>query len=116
MRTIPRDLDDAARVDGLNTWQIFWRIILPLSTPVLTVCAVFTFLWRWNNLLGPLIYLDDDRKFTVAIGLANLVTLADTPWNLTMAANLVTILPCVIVYFFVQKKLIGGIASVGLKG
>jgi multiple sugar transport system permease protein len=116
MRTIPKDLDDAARVDGLNTWQIFWRIILPLSTPVLTVCAVFTFLWRWNDLLGPLIYLDDDSKFTVALGLANLVTLADTPWNLTMAANLVTVIPTVIVYFFVQKKLIGGIASVGLKG
>ena len=116
MRTIPKDLDDAARVDGLNSWQIFWRIILPLSTPVLTVCAVFTFLWNWNNLLGPLIYLDDDSKFTVAMGLANMVTRADTPWNLTMAANLVTILPCVIVYFFVQKKLIGGIASVGLKG
>jgi len=116
MRTIPRDLDDAARVDGLNTWQIFWRIILPLSTPVLTVCAVFTFLWSWNNLLGPLIYLDSGDKFTVALGLANLVSRADTPWNLTMAANLVTILPCVIVYFFVQKRLIGGIASVGLKG
>jgi multiple sugar transport system permease protein len=116
MRTIPKDLDDAARVDGLNYWQIFWRIILPLSTPVLTVCAVFQFLASWNNLLGPLIYLDDDSKFTVALGLANLVTLADTPWNLTMAANLVTIIPTVVVYFFVQKKLIGGIASVGLKG
>lgn len=116
MRTIPKDLDDAARVDGLNAWQIFWRIILPLSTPVLTVCAVFTFLWNWNNLLGPLIYLDSDEKFTVAIGLANMVTLADTPWNLAMAANLVSILPVVIVYFFVQKRLIGGIASVGLKG
>jgi multiple sugar transport system permease protein len=116
MRTIPRDLDDAARVDGLNTWQIFWRIILPLSTPVLTVCAVFTFLWRWNDLLTPLIYLDDDSKFTVALGLANLVTRYDTPWNLTMAANLVTVVPTVLVYFFVQKRLIGGIASVGLKG
>jgi ABC-type glycerol-3-phosphate transport system permease component len=116
MRTIPKDLDDAARVDGLNTWQIFWRIVLPLSTPVLTVCAVFTFLGSWNNLLGPLIYLDSDEKFTVAIGLANLVTRADTPWNLTMAANLITIIPTVIVYFFVQKRLIGGIASVGLKG
>jgi ABC-type glycerol-3-phosphate transport system permease component len=100
----------------LNTWQIFWRIILPLSTPVLTVCAVFTFLWRWNDLLGPLIYLDDDSKFTVALGLANLVTRTDTPWNLTMAANLVTVIPTILLYFFVQKKLIGGIASVGLKG
>jgi multiple sugar transport system permease protein len=116
MRTIPRDLDDAARVDGLNTWQIFWRIILPLSTPVLTVCAVFTFLWRWNDLLGPLIYLDDQSRFTVSLGLANLVTLADTPWNITLAANLVTLVPTVLVYFFIQKKLIGGIASVGLKG
>lgn len=116
MRTIPRDLDDAARIDGLNTWQIFWRIILPLSQPVLTVCAVFTFLWSWNNLLGPLLYLDSQEKFTVALGLANLVSIADTPWNLTMAANLVSILPTVIIYFFVQKKLIGGIASVGLKG
>ncbi|HEX8861265.1 MAG TPA: carbohydrate ABC transporter permease [Actinomycetes bacterium] len=116
MRTIPRDLDDAARVDGLNNWQIFWRIILPLSTPVLTVCAVFTFLWNWNNLLGPLLYLDSDEKFTVAIGLANLVTRSDTPWNLMMAANLLSIIPPIVVYFFAQKKLIGGIASVGLKG
>jgi multiple sugar transport system permease protein len=116
MRTIPRDLDDAARVDGLNTWQIFWRIILPLSTPVLTVCAVFTFLGSWNNLLGPLLYLDSNEESTVALGLANLVTRAGTPWNLLMAANLISILPPVIVYFFVQKKLIGGIASVGLKG
>jgi multiple sugar transport system permease protein len=116
MRTIPRDLDDAARVDGLNTWQIFWRIVLPLTTPVLTVCAVFTFLWNWNDLLGPLIYLDDERKFTVAIGLANLVTSSGTPWNLTMAANLMSMIPPIIVFFFVQKKLIGGIASVGLKG
>ncbi len=115
MRTIPKDLDDAARVDGLNTWQIFWRIILPLSTPVLTVCAVFTFLASWNNLLGPLIYINSDEQFTVAIGLANLVTRQGTPYNLLMAANLVTILPPVIIYFFAQKRLIGGIASVGLK-
>jgi len=116
MRTIPRELDDAARVDGLNTWQIFWRIILPLSTPALTVCAVFTFLGSWSDLLGPLIYLDRQENFTVAIGLANLVTRADTPWNLLMAANLITMIPPIIVYFFLQKRLIGGIASVGLKG
>jgi multiple sugar transport system permease protein len=116
MRTIPRDLDDAARVDGLNTWQIFWRIILPLSTPVLTVCAVFTFLWTWNNLLGPLLYVTDEQQFTVSIGLAGLIHRSDTPWNLLMAANLLSIIPPIIVYFFVQKRLIGGIASVGLKG
>lgn len=116
MRTIPKELDDAARVDGLNTWQIFWRIILPLSTPVLTVCAIFTFLGSWNNLLGPLIYLDNNSQFTVSLGLANLVTRYGTPWNLAMAANLFSIMPTVIIYFFAQNKLIGGIASVGLKG
>ena len=116
MRTIPRDLDDAARVDGLNSWQIFWRIILPLSTPVLTVCAVFTFIWSWNDLLGPIIYLDNQQSFTLSVALANLVTRAGTPWNLLMAANLLSMIPCILVFFFVQRKLIGGIASVGLKG
>lgn len=117
MRTIPKDLDDAARMDGLNTWQIFWRIILPLSTPALTVCAVFVFIWQWANLLGPLIYLNDTSQFTVAIGLANLAQRAgNAQWNVLMAANLISIVPPVIVYFVLQRRLIGGIASVGLKG
>lgn len=117
MRTIPKDLDDAARVDGLSTWQIFWRIILPLSTPALTVCAVFVFIWTWSNLLGPLIYLNDDSQFTVAIGLANLAQRAgNAQWNVLMAANLISIIPPIVVYFVLQRRLIGGIASVGLKG
>lgn len=117
MRTIPRDLDDAARVDGLNSWQIYWRIILPLTTPVLTVCAVFVFIWTWSDLLGPLIYLNSNDQFTVPIGLANLAGRAgNSQWNVLMAANLISILPPVVVYFLLQKKLIGGIASIGLKG
>jgi len=117
MRTIPKDLDDAARVDGLSTWQIFWRIILPLSTPALTVCAVFVFIWTWGNLLGPLIYLNDNSQFTVAIGLANLAQRAgNAQWNVLMAANLISIIPPIVVYFVLQRRLIGGIASVGLKG
>jgi len=117
MRTIPKDLDDAARVDGCSYFQIFWWIILPLSTPALTVCAVFVFIGSWNDLLGPLIYLDTNSKFTIAIGLANLAQRAgNAQWNLLMAGNLISIIPPVVVYFLVQKKLIGGIASVGLKG
>lgn len=116
MRTFPRELDDAARIDGCGYWGLFWSIILPLSRPVLAVCVVFVFLGSWNDLLGPLIYLDSGSKFTVAIGLANFVSRAGTDWNLLMAANLVTMLPAVIIYFFAQDKLIGGIASVGLKG
>ena len=116
MRSFPRDLDESARIDGCNYWQIFWYIILPLSLPVLAVCAVFVFQGVWNDLLGPLIYLDSNNKFTLAIGLANMVTRSGTKWNLLMAANLITIIPMVVVYFFAQDKLIGGIASVGLKG
>lgn len=117
MRTIPKDLDDAARVDGCSYLQIFWWIILPLSTPALTVCAVFVFIGSWNDLLGPLIYLDTNSKFTIAIGLANLAQRAgNAQWNLLMAGNLLSIIPPVVVYFLVQKKLLGGIASVGLKG
>jgi multiple sugar transport system permease protein len=117
MRTIPKDLDDAARVDGMNLWQIYLWIILPLSVPVLTVCAVFVFLGSWNDLLGPLIYLDTNSKFTVAIGLANMAQRAgNSQWNLLMAGNLISIIPMIITYFLLQKQLIGGIASVGLKG
>jgi multiple sugar transport system permease protein len=116
MRTFPRELDDAARIDGCGYWGIFWHVILPLTAPVLAVCVVFVFLGSWNDLLGPLIYLDNNNSFTVAIGLANMVTRAGTDWNLLMAANLITMLPALIVYFFAQDKLIGGIASVGLKG
>jgi multiple sugar transport system permease protein len=116
MRTFPRDLDDAARIDGAGYFRIFWDIILPLSRPVLVVASVFTFLGSWSDLLGPLIYLDRNEMFTVAVGLANMVQRFGTEWNLVMAANLVAILPVLVVYYFAQDKLIGGIASVGLKG
>lgn len=117
MRTIPKELEDAARVDGLNYWQSFFYIILPLSIPAITVCVVFVFLGSWSDLLGPLLYLDTNSKFTVSIGLANMATRSgNSLWNLLMAGNLISIIPMVITYFLLQKQLIGGIASVGLKG
>jgi len=116
MRTIPRELDDAARMDGCNYFQIYWHIILPLCIPVLTVVVVFLFLGSWGDLLGPLIYLDNNKKFTVAIGLANFATRANPNNNQLMAANLIMMLPPMIIYFLAQDKLIGGISSVGLKG
>jgi ABC-type glycerol-3-phosphate transport system permease component len=116
MRTFPKDLDDAARIDGASYFRIYWDIILPLSRPVLMVVTVFVFLGVWSDLLGPLIYLNETNQFTLAVGLANFVSRAGTEWNLLMAANLITIIPVLIVYYFAQGKLIGGIASVGLKG
>jgi multiple sugar transport system permease protein len=117
MRSIPKELDEAARVDGMSYFQIYWRIILPLSVPVLTVCAVFTFIWNWNNLLGPLLYLNNNNQFTIAIGLANMFqNRANAPTNLLMAGNLLSMIPPAIVFLAIQKRLIGGIATLGLKG
>jgi multiple sugar transport system permease protein len=116
MRTIPLDLDEAARIDGAGYWTTYWRIIIPLTFPALTVVAVFTFLGSWNDFFGPLIYLTDQDDFTVALALATFVRRVGVRWNVMMAANLVAILPVLMLYFFAQNKLIGGIASVGIKG
>ena len=116
MRTFPRDLDEAAKIDGCSYFGIFRFIILPLCRPVLAVVVVFMFLSSWGDLLGPLIYLNNTDQFTIAIGLANFATRYSPNTNLLMAANLVMMIPPILVFFFAQEQLIGGIASVGLKG
>jgi multiple sugar transport system permease protein len=116
MRTFPRELDDAAKIDGCGYLQTYLFIILPLCKPVMAVVVVFMFLGAWGDLLGPLIYLNSDSQFTVAIGLANFATRAQPNNNILMAANLVMMIPPTVLYFFTQDKLIGGIASMGLKG
>lgn len=116
MRTIPKDLDEAARIDGAGYWTIYWRIILPLSAPALVVVAVFTFLGSWNDFFGPLLYLDDPELFTLALALSTEVSRRGTEWNIVMAANLIAMLPPLVVYAFSQRRLLGGIASVGIRG
>ena len=117
MTSINRELEEAAQIDGCNYLQRFLYVILPLSLPVLVVMSVYVFLSVWNDLMGPLIYLTNNYQFTVSLGLANfVVSRSRTPWNLMMAANLITMLPAVILYFFAQKRLVGGIAAIGIKG
>ena len=116
MRTLPRDLDDAARIDGANTWGILYRVILPLCKPPLTIILVFTFLWSWNEFMHPLIFLNSFELYPIQVGLAFFRGRYSVEWNLFMAATLVSIVPILVLYFFSQKQLIGGIASVGLKG
>ncbi len=121
MRSFPRDLDDAARIDGCGYFSTYWRIILPLCRPVITVLAVFTFQGVWNDFTGPLIYLNDANKFTLAIALdyfrrSAFSSVSFNTTNLVMAASLISVVPMLILYFTVQRQLIGGIASVGLKG
>ncbi len=115
-QTVPAELDEAARIDGAGYWTIYWRIIMPLTAPALVVVAVFTFLGTWNDFFGPLLYLDDPQWFTVALGLQTQLTRVGTEWNILMAGNLVAIVPPLIVYALAQKRLIGGIASVGIRG
>jgi ABC-type glycerol-3-phosphate transport system permease component len=116
MMTLPYELDEAARIDGCNTWQILYRILVPLCWPPLTIIVVYTFTGVYNDFLGPLIYLSDPTTFTLAIGLANFVGRYASQWNYLMAASLVVLLPLLVVYYFAQRHLIGGIASFGLKG
>jgi len=114
--SIPRELDDAAKIDGCNNFQIFYKIILPNSKPAIILVIVFKFIWTWNDFLAPLIYLNDASKYTLSIGLASFQGRFFTDWNLMMAASLVVMIPCLIVFFFGQKQLIEGISTTGLKG
>ncbi len=116
MMSIPFDLDEAATIDGANKLQIFWHVILPIAKPALVLVVVFTFVDVWNDFLGPLIYLNDTAKFTVALGLNFFRGARETSWELLMAAATLATLPPTIVFFLMQKQLIGGISSVGLKG
>lgn len=114
--TIPRDLDEAARMDGASTWDVFFKIILPLCVPPMVVTAVLTFLWTWNQFLDPLIYISKYDDYTIQLGLNMLKGRYNIQWNLIMAGSLIGVIPPALLYFFAQKYLIGGIASVGIKG
>jgi len=113
--TIPMELSDAAKVDGASEFFIYSRIILPLSKPALAVVALFQFIWRWNDFLGPLIYLNDESKYPISLGLEFFQTQYDVEWSLLMAASTVTILPIIILFFFTQRTFIQGISLTGIK-
>jgi len=115
--TIPRELSDAAVVDGCSEFQVFRHIILPLSRPALAVVALFSFLYTWNDFLGPLIYLNDQRMFTLSLGLQFYQSQAGgTEWHLLMAAATIVVLPIIVLFFFTQRTFIQGIAVTGMKG
>ena len=116
-RTINKELDDAAIIDGCGYFGIFRRIILPLSKPALGVVAIQTFIGTWGNFLRPLIYLSSVEKWTVSIALAAFRQMyGSTPWHLLMAASLVALLPTIIVFFVGQRFFIQGVVVTGVKG
>ncbi len=114
--TLPRELDEAAIIDGANPIQIFIYVIVPLSVPALITVAIFATLNAWNDFLGPLIYLNDSRQFTLALGLAEFTGLYTSQWHLLMAASTMVIIPVLILFFIAQRYFIEGIALTGTKG
>lgn len=115
-RTIPRELSEAARIDGCNEFRIFWQIILPLCRPALVVVGLFTFLGTWNDFLGPLIYLTDQRDFTLALALQSFQQQSRlTDWHYLMAASTLVILPIVVLFLAAQRTFVEGIALTGSK-
>jgi multiple sugar transport system permease protein len=114
--TIPLELSDAARIDGCSEWGIYQRVILPLSRPALATVGLFTFINSWNDFLGPLIYLNDERKATLSLGLQQFVSQHGAEWSLLMAASTLMTLPIILLFFFAQRTFIQGITLTGVKG
>ncbi len=115
-KTIPKDLEDAARIDGASDWTIYWRIILPLSKPALATLALFAFIGSWKDFLWPLIVTNHSDMRTVEVGIAAFSGLYQTDWPHQMAAAVLVMLPVVIVFFLAQRYFIRGITFSGLKG
>jgi multiple sugar transport system permease protein len=113
--TIPRDLDDAARIDGCSSFSVYWRIIMPLSWPAILMVVIMVFNNTWNDFLHPLIYLQSQDKFTLALGLRFFQGEASTSWNLLMAASLLTMLPVIVLFFAAQRYFLQGIVFTGVK-
>jgi multiple sugar transport system permease protein len=112
-RTRPDEMAEAARLDGAGEWRIFTRLMLPLSKPALATCALFQFVGTWNDFLGPLLYLNDPQKYTVAYGLQQFMSKNGGQWTLLMAAATLFTLPVIVIFFFAQKTFIQGIATTG---
>jgi multiple sugar transport system permease protein len=114
--TIPRDLSEAASIDGAGEFGIFWRIIVPLIKPALAAVSLFAFLDAWQDFLAPLIYLDNPATFTLSLGLQLYYSVHATAWAYLMCASVVFTLPAIIIFFFAQKTFIQGITLTGVKG
>jgi multiple sugar transport system permease protein len=119
-RQIPREFDEAAVIDGANSWQIFWRILLPLSTPAVATVAIFSFLGHWNAFIEPLIFITTTDRFPVSVGLRwfqqNPTDAAVPQDNLLMAGSILMVIPPVIIFFVMQRYFIQGVVMSGIKG
>ncbi len=114
--SIPDELCEAARIDGMNEYQIYARIMLPLSMPALSTLTIFTFVTTWNDFLGPMIYLTKTELKTIQIGLRMFISQYSSEYGLIMAASVVALIPVLVVFLALQRFFVEGIASTGIKG
>lgn len=115
-QSIPDELCEAARIDGMNEYQIWWKIMLPLSKPALSTLTIFTFVNTWNDFLGPMIYLTKTELKTIQIGLRMFISQYSAEYGLIMAASMVSLIPVLLIFLALQRFFVEGIASTGLKG
>lgn len=114
-RTIPEELAEAARIDGAGEWRIFWQLMLPLAKPALATCALFQFLGTWNDFFGPLLYINDPSKYTLAYGLQQFMSSYGGEWAQLMAGACIFTIPVIVLFFLAQRTFIQGIATTGGK-
>jgi multiple sugar transport system permease protein len=115
-KTLPIEYEESARVEGASRFTVLWRIVLPLSLPALATLAALTFLESWNSFLWPLIVVDSQNEMTLPLGLQTFQTAHNTQWPLLMAANVMTLIPMLLVFFFAQRYFVRSVASTGLGG
>jgi len=116
IRGIPRELDEAARIDGCNHWRIFTRVMLPLMGPAIATTAIFTFIWTWSDFFTPLIYLTDPISYTVPVALRSFLDSSEgSNWGAMFAMSIVTLVPLFLAFLFGQRFLVKGIATTGGK-
>lgn len=115
-RSIPKELTESARLDGASEWANYLLIVLPLAKPALWTVGLFAFIGAWNDYLGPLIYLFDDRKYTLSLGLAMFRSQYSAQWGPMMAVSTVVTVPLIILFFFTQRSFVKGITMTGMKG
>lgn len=116
MKTLPDELEDASRIDGCNPWQTYWRVVLPLSGPILAALFIFGFMGGWNDFMGPLIYLNDPGKFTLQLLLASFSSFYSTRLDLLMAGSVMSLIPVLVLFFAAQRYFIQSVTLTGIKG
>lgn len=113
--TVPNELLESARIDGASEWKIFWKLIVPIAKPILATLAIFSFTWRWNDFLWPLLVIGKPSMYTVQLALSNFIGEFNVDWNGLLAMSVVTMLPVLIMFLIFQKQFVKGMATSGMK-